>query len=414
MRRALSHLLFSILLFETYHLHAQNDRFVYAITDFSNEASGWNSLRKLDLQTGEYGNIILNGTDQFNTIYDATTKKKMQLQSDAKWGTLLNAAFSTGVAAAAYDRHNQRLYYTPMFVDQLRYIDLRTMKVYFVNDQVFTKYGKMHNNEARIVTRMVMASDGNGYAVTNDGNSLIRFTTGKKIKIEQMGALVDDPSNNTVSIHNRCSSFGGDMISDDKGNLYIISSRNHVFKVNPETRIAKYLGMIQDLPAKFTINGAVVNEEGALLVSSALDGSAYYVVDPKSWTAKPYKAAHGIFRASDLANSNFLSTREENKKDEGTVITPRQEKFSDHIRLFPNPVTDNRLTLEFTKLPFGEYTIELTDGLGRSLQQKRITISSPEHTQTMSLHQNNSKGMYMVKVMDRGRNTVYTEKVMIQ
>ena len=38
----------------------------------------------------------------------------------------------------------------------------------------------MHNDEAKIVTRMVIAPDGNGYAITNDANTFIRFSTGKK------------------------------------------------------------------------------------------------------------------------------------------------------------------------------------------------------------------------------------------
>ncbi|MEI9956836.1 MAG: hypothetical protein WDM90_11155 [Ferruginibacter sp.] len=35
-------------------------------------------------------------------------------------------------------------------------------------------------DEANHITRMDIAADGNGYAITNDGNHLIRFTTGKK------------------------------------------------------------------------------------------------------------------------------------------------------------------------------------------------------------------------------------------
>lgn len=52
-------------------------------------------------------------------------KKEIKLQTDARWGDLLQAPFATGVAAAAFDKKHNRLYYTPMFVDQLRYIDLR-------------------------------------------------------------------------------------------------------------------------------------------------------------------------------------------------------------------------------------------------------------------------------------------------
>src|SRR5688572_7904637 len=251
MRRALPLALLVTIVLST-NSQAQNDRFAYAITDISKEGAGWNALRKLDLQTGKYSQLLLNGTDLQLAVYDAVSKKQLSQKEDAKYGNMLQAPFSTGVAAAAYDKKNQRLYYTPMFIDQLRYVDLRTMKVYYVSDQPFTKLGNMHNDEAKIITRMVINPDGYGYAITNDANTVIRFTTGKKPKIEQLGALVDDPANGAISVHNRCSSFGGDMISDDKGNLYILSARNNVFKVNTETKVAKYLGSINGLSPNFT------------------------------------------------------------------------------------------------------------------------------------------------------------------
>ncbi len=245
MRRALLFTALATSVFASSTLHAQNDRFAYAITDLSKEGAGWNALRKIDLQTGQYSDVLLNGTSDKMMVYDAASKKQLTQKADARYGTMLQSPFATGVAAAAYDKKHNRLYFTPMFVDQLRYIDLRTMKVYYVSDQAFTQMGSMHNDEGKIITRMVIAPDGYGYAISNDGNSFIRFSTSKKsTSIEQLGTLVDDGGNNGISIHNRCSSFGGDMISDDKGNLLIITARNVVFTVNTESKVAKYLGNI--------------------------------------------------------------------------------------------------------------------------------------------------------------------------
>jgi len=39
---------------------------------------------------------------------------------------------------------------------------------------------------------MVIASDGNGYGLSNDANHLIRFTTGKNPTISDLGAISDD------------------------------------------------------------------------------------------------------------------------------------------------------------------------------------------------------------------------------
>lgn len=425
MRRTLpAVLLFSIFAFATgSSLKAQNDHFAYAITDATGQGSGWNALRKLDLQTGRYSEILLNGTNPQFTVFDAASKKQLTQQADAKWGHLFHSPFTTGVAAAAYDRKNNRLYFTPMFVDQLRYIDLKTMKVYYVTNQAFTKLGNMHNDEGKIVTRMVIAPDGYGYAITNDANTVIRFTTGKKLKIEQLGALVDDPANGAMSIHNRCTSFGGDMISDDKGNLYILSARNHVFRINTTSRVATHVGHIEGLSPNFTVNGAVVDSYGNLLVSSAVDGNSYYMVNPKGWTASLYQSENGIYKSSDLANSNFLK---EPKKDPvvspfNTVATPDSKKmpvlqnsFNQQVIIYPNPVTTNNITVHFKKIPQGNYVLELTDVLGRVVTQRNIVINSDDQVQQVSLDPMHTKGVYMIKVSGKAKEPVFAQKLMVQ
>ncbi|MGN6165194.1 MAG: T9SS type A sorting domain-containing protein [Flavisolibacter sp.] len=418
MRRNLPQLLSAaFVLIATSSLFAQHDHFAYAITDVSKQGAGWNVLRKLDLETGQYSDVLLNGTDQNFVVYDAVSKKQLTIQPDAKYGNSLRAPFSTGVAAAAYDKKHNRLYFTPMFIDQLRYLDLSNMKMYYVTG-AFTQMGNMHNDEAKIITRMVIAPDGNGYAISNDGNTFIRFSTGKKPNIVQLGALVDDASNNNTSIHNRCSSFGGDMIADDKGNLFILSARNHVFKVNVETKVTTFLGVIKNLPPNFTVNGAVVDADGSLLVSSAVDNSAYYIVNPKSWIAAPLQLANGVYRSSDLANSNFLSTRPQVIKPELQNVqltrTPAADKFAKRISVYPNPVTNDNITLQFNKVPNGDYVIELTDVLGRSVLQKRITINNEDQTHSLSISRNSARGTYLVKVFDKESQSVFTKKVLVQ
>lgn len=414
MRRALPFAVLSAAIFISSTLHAQNDRFAYAITDLTKEGANWNALRKIDLQTGQYSNVLLNGADDKTVIYDAVSRKQMLQQADAKYGTMLQSPFATGVAAAAYDKKHNRLYFTPMFIDQLRYIDLKTMKVYYVNG-AFTKAGNMHNDEAKIITRMVIAPDGYGYAISNDGNTFIRFSTGKKLTIEQMGTLVDDPSNGGISIHNRCSSFGGDMISDDKGNLIILTARNSVFTVNTETKVARYLGNIKGLEQNFTVNGAVVDGDGNLLVSSAVDANTYYVINPIDWSAKPYKTVNGIYRSSDLANSNYLSAKNPklNNSEIQRLIRP-EEKFANEISVYPNPVTTSSIKLQFNKVPAGNYTVELRDVLGRTVMQRKISIVSENQTQELKIERRNSNGIYMVKLFDGTNQSVFTQKLVVQ
>ncbi len=265
----------------------QADRFAYAITDATQLGSNWSYLRRLNLQTGEYSQVILNGSDLNSPAYIAGKNEQAALQTDARLGTLVNSAFAGGVAAMAYDKKANRLYYTPMLFDQLRYIDLKTMKVYFVTGKGFTGNPIKNADQGNIVTRMVIAPDGNGYALTNDATQLIRFGTGKKGGTQDLGTVVDDPANKEVSVHNACTSFGGDMIAGDDGQLYVFSARNHVFRINPETKVATHLGTIKGLPEGFGVNGAAVTDDNKIVLSSALKLD-YFTLDHRNWTASPF------------------------------------------------------------------------------------------------------------------------------
>ena len=396
-------------------IQAQTDRFAFAITDLQQTGSGWNALRKLDLKTGEFTQVLLNGSDATITAYDVSTRKAWKEIPDVKYGNFMSAPFATGVAAMAYDKKNNRLYFTPMFIDQLRYVDLKTMKVYYVTDQAFTKLGSMHNDEGKIITRMTINPDGTGYAVSNDANTFIRFTTGKKLQITQLGSLVDDPSNGGVSIHNRCSSWGGDMVADDEGNLYILSSRNSVYKIDVATKAAKLLGYIQGLPADFTTNGAVVTAEGKILVSSAVNGNGYFVVDPKDWKATLYQAKAGIFRSSDLANSNYLQTKPKTTAPEILTRKAPDNLFAaSKVSIYPNPVTNNQYTIQFGKVAAGNYNVELTNVMGQVIMQKAINVQAEDQVETISIKSTVARGVYLVKVVGADKVSILNQKLVVQ
>ncbi len=393
----------------------QADRFAYAVTDVQQQGSNWNYLRKINLQTGEYGAILLSGNDVNQVAYDAASRKQLSTpMTDARYGTYVNAAFATGVAAVAYDKKNNRLYYTPMLFDQLRYIDMKTMKVYYVTDQVFTGKAQKSSTQNDIVTRMAIASDGNGYAMTNDGTQLIRFSTGKKLQITDLGTLVDDPANKTVSVHNSCSSFGGDMIADDDGNLYVFSARNHVFRVNIESRVATHLGVISGLPNGFTVNGAVVSDNNEVLVASAVQAGSWFVVDSKSWAAAPYKLEGTTWQSSDLGNSNVLITKPKTTAPQLLSRTIPVSPGDGKINIFPNPVTSNQFVIQFNDLEAGNYSVTVTDVTGRQVMQQVVNVNADNQTQTIRLADATAKGVYLVKVSDGASKSIFSTKLVVQ
>lgn len=417
MRIALPLLSLTTTLFFSYSTaQAQSaDRYTWAITDVQPGGSNWSSLRKLNLQTGEYSAVLLDGSNSGLVIYDAVSKKPLVTPlTDARFGNTINAAFGTGVAAMAFDKKNNRLYYTPMLFDQLRYIDLKTMKVYVVTGKGFTGKPVKNADQGNIVTRMVIASDGYGYALTNDATQLIRFSTGKSLASEDLGALVDDPANNGLSIHNSCSSFGGDMIADNDGNLYVISARNHVFKINPSNKIATHLGMINGLPEGFTVNGAAVNTENRILVSSALR-TDYFTVDHRNWSASPYTISNSSWNSSDLANGNVLFTSEQKNNTVDFVSrNPAPNSGESRISLYPNPVTNNQFVMQFSQLKAGNYSLQVTDVMGRNVVLQNISISGDNHAQVVKMDPSSARGIYLIKVTDGAKGEVFATKIVLQ
>lgn len=412
--RLSSLLLGSILL--TTLAQSQTDRFAYAITDVQQDGANWSFLRKLNLRNGLFSDVLLNGTDAKQVAFDAITKKEITAFSTEKnRGYNLQPAFSSGVAAMAYDRKNNRLWYTPMFIDQLRYIDLKTMKAYYVTSQEFTGMTKKSPDQGNIITRMVIGDDGNGYAMTNDGAHLIKFSTGKKLNIVDLGMLADNSESKGVSIHSSCSSFGGDMIADNEGNLYVFSARNHVFKVNIETKVATHLGVISGVPANFTTNGAVVTEDNHILISSAIEAKSYYIVDAKTLTANSYPLAAG-WRSSDMANSNILNATKPKKTtvEVASRIIPNASIVENKVQLYPNPVTNNRFTIQFTKLEAGDYTIQVTDVMGRQVVQRIVSVMGEDQVESIQLNAAAIKGFYLVKIINKDSKTVFTNKLVVQ
>jgi len=260
---------------------AQDANKAFAITGDGNQDYMWMNIRQVDLGTGQVGKTIFQRSKTSYVLTDVNTK--ISTTESANNGDVFQSReYPTGslVAAAAYDNRNNKLFFTPMRVGELRWVDLdiknETPKFYTTTSPALDFGASL--DEANHITRMVIAANGNGYAITNDGNHLIHFTTGKKPIITDLGNLIDNEKNNGISIHNKCTSWGGDMLADAYGKLYVISANRHVFVVDVESRIATHKGIINGLPANYTTNAAAVDADGDIVVSSANVFEGYFKV----------------------------------------------------------------------------------------------------------------------------------------
>jgi hypothetical protein len=96
------------------------------------------------------------------------------------------------------------------------------------------------------------------------------------------------------------------------------------------------------------------------------------------------------------------------------TLSSRVSSFAHQIQVYPNPITTNNFTLQFSKVPKGDYTVEVMDVMGRSIMEKRIVLNSETTSESFSLAPTNSKGIYLVKVIDKARKSFFEQKVMVQ
>ena len=405
------------LLFLSFCTLAQTQRTAYAITGGQKGQANWTEVKLIDLNTGAVlKSIYENGTSP--QIYSARSGKPLAFASTANANDNKNLPFSTFSAACAYDKKHNRLYYTPMGINQLRYIDLngKDPRIFYFDGEAFGTVTSLQD-EANHVTRMTIGSDGNGYALSNDANHLLQFTTNKKPVITDLGNLVDGQKNGTVSVHNKCSSWGGDLIADAFGNLYLISARQAVFAINLKNRVADFKGFITGLPANYTTNGAVVDADGNVVVSSANSVNGYYTVDLNTLKANLIPAKDQVYNTSDLANGNLALQKEADQKANAVAaaqVMRRDPMENPNITVYPNPVTEGSVRLYFNNQQAGRYKMQLVDLTGRVLNEQVLTIANKVQVEEMQLDPMFARGVYIVKLLDGKKKALFTDKILIQ
>ncbi len=411
-------LLFSTLIFSSFAGTAQQSK-SYAITGDGNNDFLWMNIREVNLETGSITKTIFERNQNNYSLTSPNAKKVLGTEKAVNNNVFTDNSFPTAtfVAAAALDKKNNRLFFMPMRLSELRWINLdensEIKNFYSIPNPAHIVSANMQD-EAKHLTRMVIAADGMGYALSNDGQQLIQFTTGKKPVIKDLGALADAAANKDISIQTKCTSWGGDMVADAFGKLYIISAAKHIFEVDLSTKIATHKGMINGLPANFTSNAAAVDNKGNLVISSANVLSGYYKVNMKDLSVTLIAGSDTKYSIADLANSNLLFAEEAAAaRNTGVAVLPALTIDEPNGNVFPNPVTGNSFTVNFNKYPSGKYQVILTDLSGKSLQTTSLTINKGLQNKTIQLNNKPSSGLYLIKVINADNKIMFTEKLVI-
>jgi hypothetical protein len=440
----------------------------YAITASEKGGRNWKEVRLVNISTGEELKTIYKSTDEAQPLNARTKNPVVKKDTKATTSTATftvvapepvrkkvvnlddelekahgitpqparrvmffsqkietDKPFSTNSAAIAYDKKHDRLYYTPMGINQLRFIDLKSNKIYYFEDEAFGQV-KGPGDAPNQITRMVIASDGNGYALTNDGNHLIRFTTGKNPTISDLGALNDDAKNGTSSVH-APGSYGGDMIADASENLYLVNAFRQVFKISIDSKSALYLGSIKGLPRGFSTNGAMVEGGSKVIVASSESTDGYYRFDLNTLQAERASPEGSVFNASDLANSNLAFDKKDKKNnqpapeevksttDELAKQKPGldEEVRNNGITVYPNPVTNSSVNVSFADQPAGKYQVQFLDLSGKLISTQEINVNGKMHVTNLNLPEV-AKGNYLIKVVSEANKVSVTNKIVVQ
>lgn len=392
---------------------------IYAISGQSASPFNWSDIRLVN--SGDNQLLFENGKSAYRLL-DAYNNQEIKnfsvsfYQQNGGSRSTINISSPTFLmsAAVAYDKKYNRLFFASMHSGHLLWLDLnekgKVPVFHLIEDPILpnTNYG----NEAMNITRMAIAADGKGYALSNDGNHLIQFSTGRKVIATDLGMLQDDAANKTISIHNQCTGWGGDMIGDVSGKLILFSAGRNVFEIDIHSKVAKYLGNIKNLPAQFTVNGAAVDDDDMIILSSANVQDGFYKVSMADLSASKMKNAPQTLNASDLASGNLLGQSIE--RTGPAVLPPLEAIGNDLVTIYPNPVRNKELKVSFEKNLPGTYTLAVTDLQGRLVQNKKVYVRYKGQMEKLHFDQSQVSGLYLIKVTDVVNKEIFTGKIFVE
>lgn len=330
----------------------------------------------------------------------------------AAFSPVYTAAGEELLAACAYDRRQNRLYFAPMNQNQLRYIDLANPNS---PNTVFGPEILPGADMAQVgnqVTRMTIDGKGNGYALNNDGTHLVRFNTSGQWMVQDLGMISDAAANGGNSVHNPCLSWGGDIAADVSGNIFLVTGNHAVFYIDVASREASYRGLIKGLPNNYSTNGIAADEAGQLMVGSASSTEGYFLVNLQTLEAtKMAGSANNTAHVADLASPFLVGQK---KESPGRSLIKKPFTRNEAISIYPNPVIDGRFRINFSGFKNGRYDIQLFDLTGAIVSKQSITISNKVQTEQVDARGTVTKGIYLVKIIGKNARVFYADKLIVQ
>ncbi len=246
--------------------------------------------------------------------------------------------------------------------------------------------------------RMTLAPNGNIYAINNNATSVLEISQHNgSYRVKDLGYLTD-VSSKGKSLLERYEGWGGDMVADVNGDLYIISASGRVFLVSLENMTSSYIGEIKNLEKGFSTNGAAVDNQGNVILGNS-QGKGFYAVNMDNLNAK--KIGEGNAPIYDLASAYFLHNDASNS-----------EIKNNNLSLYPTKVKERQITLSsINKNLKGKGKVVVLDINGQVSLEKDVVFN--QNKINISLQNLPNVGFYIVKVLDQNNNEIHNEKIMV-
>lgn len=375
----------------TTSVHAQQD--LFAITGKSSPQIIFNDFRSLDLNSGNSGEVFLNAEASIKVF-------SQNLNADfTESRNSLHNAQSSSMAALAFDASGNDLVYVPMFSSNIYVLDTKTKQMTLVENNVIKSTPCDITSH---ITRMTTGADGNIYGITNSGSQFIKISKKNgKYTVTDLGKITDTSANPEASLQVMKSGFGGDMIADANGDLYVFAASGNVFKISIKNLSSEFVGKISGLPETYSLNGAAVNSEGNVVVASA-KGEGFFVVNIDDLQAKPLSNTPNL-PIYDLA-SKYLA--HDSKVSQNNIFAG--------IDVYPTRVDEDFINIKINddKLK-GALSVDLYDSAGTKVLTK--SLMSKERNSIHKIDLNNLKsGLYIVNVLDESGKQILSKKIIIQ
>lgn len=372
-------LFFSSILLAGSFVGAQD---IVAATGLTKGKIQFNDFRKIDTENPTISNVLLTKADKVNF--------------DSKMTEVTKVCNCGNFIAAMTESLNGDVFYLPMHSDKVSMVN----SVSKTGTLIDIPNSKLNvKDQSTFHARMTTAPDGTMYALNNIGSEFLRISPNGTV--QNLGAIPQLAEFAKAS-GVQTSVYGGDMVADAFGNVYVISASKNVFKINVRSLNAEFLGTIKGLPEGFTVNGAAVEKDGTVLLGTSSKVEGLYSLDFTTLEAR-FKVDYPL-AIYDLSSPYYL------RQAELDAI----EDLNSHYSLYPTVVKNSQLNIVSKSADKANLDVTVWNINNKKVYSNSVSVQSVGEFQ-VNLGGALQPGIYIMKAVNQdGKEVINTKFTLVR